>query len=85
VLDKNVSNLSNIIYDSQYLGKIRALNMDIVKYIVDTPDFKNIDLLFLDPPWGGPGYLENTAIELHLIKITPIIEKYQFLMNKDNL
>jgi hypothetical protein len=71
VLEKNLANISNIIYDrSGYLGKIQALNIDIVKYIIDTPDLQYTDILYLDPPWGGHGYLDNPYIELTLGKMS---------------
>jgi hypothetical protein len=66
VLVKNLENISNIINDTVYLGKINAINMDIVKYISETPDLENINILYLDPPWGGHGYLGVSSIELTL-------------------
>jgi len=71
VLEKNLANISNIIYDSiGFLGKIQALNIDIVKYIIETPDLHYTDILYLDPPWGGHGYLDNPSIELTLGKMS---------------
>ena len=70
VLEKNLSNLSNIIYERPYLGKIKALNMDIVKYIENTPDLNNTDILYLDPPWGGHSYIDNSSIDLSLGKMS---------------
>ena len=71
VLEKNLTNISNIISDRiGFLGKIQALNIDIVKYIIETPDLHNTDILYLDPPWGGHGYIDNPSIELTLGKMS---------------
>jgi hypothetical protein len=70
VLEKNLANISNIIYDTPYIGKIKAVNMDIVKYIIETSDLQNTDILYLDPPWGGHSYIGNSSIELSLGKMS---------------
>ena len=70
VLEKNLLNISNIIYDTPFFGKIKAVNMDIVKYITETAGLHNTDIFYLDPPWGGPGYLDNTVIELTFGKMS---------------
>jgi hypothetical protein len=70
VLEKNLANISNIIYDTPYVGKIKPVNMDIVKYIIETSDLQNTDVLYLDPPWGGHGYIGNSSIELSLGKMS---------------
>jgi hypothetical protein len=70
VLEKNISNIASIVYDTPYLGKIKPVNMDIIKYISETPDLQNTDILYLDPPWGGHGYLGVSSIELTLGKMS---------------
>lgn len=70
VLEKNLSNISNIINDKAFLGKIKAVNMDIVKYIETTADLNSIDILYLDPPWGGHSYIDSSSIDLSLGKMS---------------
>lgn len=36
--------------------------MDAIQYLVDDPE--TIDLVYFDPPWGGPEYLQESSITL---------------------
>ena len=80
---KNISNITNrkLILDLSFLNK-RDLGPDFVyrNYDLDIFNLKNVsivnqynddyDLIFLDPPWGGPNYKLETSISLSLSNIT---------------
>jgi 16S rRNA G966 N2-methylase RsmD len=68
-LEKNVLRKDQIISITPFSGKMNVKNVDIIKYISETPDVSNIDILYLDPPWGGPNYKESRKIELSLGKM----------------
>ncbi|MDE2097667.1 MAG: RsmD family RNA methyltransferase [Patescibacteria group bacterium] len=48
------------------LPKVTALHMDAVKYVNALSSDEKVDLVYCDPPWGGPGYLNEKEVSLSL-------------------
>lgn len=56
ILDRNVKN-------SEFKGKIETINASVyeVLKVID-----KVDMVYLDPPWGGPNYAKEDKIMLYL-------------------
>jgi 16S rRNA G966 N2-methylase RsmD len=49
---------------------ITTLNQDCTLY-----DFNNVDVIYFDPPWGGPGYRSAIDMKLSNISVINLIKK----------
>lgn len=59
------------------LQNTELINGSCVDFINNESNMNNIDILFFDPPWGGPDYKKNTKLNFKLDDIELVT-----LMNK---
>ena len=54
-------------YEFQF-ARFTLLRDDFLR-VIRAPDFKPVDLIYLDPPWGGPDYYKKQRLMLYLSEI----------------
>jgi 16S rRNA G966 N2-methylase RsmD len=61
---------------SEPSGCVLPVHADICKYILTLPNDQTFDMIYLDPPWGGPDFYKHKSLELFLsnTNVTKVIE-----------
>lgn len=73
ILQRNMNNLSNILKNTAFPDQeklsydTRVINISAVKYFEES---RYADVIYFDPPWGGPDYLLSEKLELFLDNIS---------------
>jgi hypothetical protein len=90
VLEENFTNINNIFIDKEFNGKFSVKNMSAIDYIEkDLATIPNkLDLVYVDPPWGGIDYKSKDSLKLFLDKvdvvelIVKILPKFKYIVFK---